>query len=123
MDDISISYEDAVELAEFIFYFLEKEFSTVFLTKNLIHSINIIKDGEKVTIEIPAEMYDMKKFFNSGVIVPTNKGSYANLLNENGSYWGNHKNYVDNAISKGISMWMQEKGYRGKIDKNGNKKG
>lgn len=57
-----------------------------------------------VEFDIRAPKYKLKKYLNKGIFEPI-AGSYAALLDEQGSPWGNHQGYVMSAITQGLSRW------------------
>ena len=104
-----------LELAKLIHRELVEEFSTIYLSGNLRDTIKVSYDGKSATVEIPAEMYDLKLFKEEGAIVYTGKGSYAEAVNKKGGFSGSHKNYVERAIELAIFTWMKSNGIKGRI--------
>lgn len=104
-----------LELAKLIHRELVEEFSTIYLSGNLRDTIKVSYDGKTATVEIPAEMYDLKLFKEEGAIVYTGKGSYAEAVNQKGGFSKSHKNYVERAIELAIFTWMKNNGIKGRI--------
>lgn len=57
-----------------------------------------------VDFDIRAPKYKLRKYLKKGVFEPI-AGSYAALLDEEGSPWGNHQGYVMQAVNNGLSRW------------------
>lgn len=87
---------------------LREDFIELHLTGNLMETIQINKTGTGFEIEIPAEIYDLKTWYEKGVIVYTGNGSYAQDVDVEGGFSGKHKNYVEDAIKEAISEWVKE---------------
>lgn len=104
-----------LELAKLIHRELVDEFSTVYLSGNLRDTIKVSYDGKSATVEIPAEMYDLKLFKKEGAIIYTGQGSYAEAVNKKGGFSKSHTNYVERAIELAIFTWMKNNGIKGKI--------
>ena len=104
-----------LELAKLIHRELVEEFSTIYLSGNLRDTIKVGYDGKTATVEIPAEMYDIKLFKDEGAIIYTGKGSYAEAVNKKGGFSKSHKNYVERAIELAIFTWMKQNGIKGRI--------
>lgn len=104
-----------LELAKLIHRELVDEFSTIYLSGNLRDTIKVSYDGKTATVEIPAEMYDLKLFKEEGAIIYTGQGSYAEAVNKKGGFSKSHTNYVERAIELAIFTWMKNNGIKGKI--------
>lgn len=102
MADINEMRETLVSL---IMAELSVEFQQYHLTFNLVNTIKVTRLEGKTYIEIPAPVYNMKKYIETGVIERRGHGSYANKLDERGSRWGHHKGYVDRCINNALSKW------------------
>ena len=109
-----INEEDLQELARIIVNNIKKEFELKHLSKNLVNTIKVTEIDGEVKIHIPAQTYDMLLYREKGVIKHTNKGSYANQLNETGSvlylgkytiYPHNHIGFVEKAINDALQTW------------------
>lgn len=72
-------------------------------TKNSIR-FKVNANGTKATIFIDPIAYDINKFMKKGIIV-NRAGGYALKLNNKGSFWGNHKHFIDNAIRNGVNYF------------------
>lgn len=104
-------------------------FKRVHLSGNLMDTITVRATPEGVDVEIPAEIYDMKKYQKEGVITYTGEGSYASQLDIEGSqFWSyskngkkvwkaprNHIGYVEEAIRSAIARWMADTGQKGSV--------
>lgn len=87
---------------------IRENFAIVHLSENLINTIKINRTTLGFEIEIPAEMYDIQKYMQQGVIVYTGEGSYAQQVNITGGFSKKHKNYIEDAIREGIEIWLKE---------------
>ena len=100
-----MAYNYTGYLADEIVMFIMKDFKDLHLSGNLMDTLTVEREGlNKVTIRIPAQVYDMYKYVKDKVIVYTNQGSYASKLNEEGSYIfkkyiGNHIRYFDSSLT------------------------
>ena len=106
-----VGHDELQKLADIIVAKINEEFEIKHLSRNLVNTIKIEMVEDKIDIIIPAETYDILKFKEKGVVIPTGKGSYASKLdeegsslmvsNKNGSYQikpGNHKGFLDKVI-------------------------
>lgn len=115
--------EKAKKLADLIKEEIQKEFQNIHLTKNLMDTINIYKSGDKWIVDIPAQKYDFKTYFETGAIVPYKLGgSYAEKVNEKGGFSKTHKNYVERCINKAIQRWKAYYQINVKVSENNVKK-
>lgn len=105
---IEVSPDMKKILAQLIIDNIKENFKVKHITLNLVNTIQIQfnEDGNFI-IDIPAEIYDLKLWNEKKAIVYTGTGSYANLVNKKGGFSGTHKNYVETAIDKAISQWLQ----------------
>lgn len=94
-------------LKSYIIEQLQYEFSEIFLSHNLIDTMEIKEINDGYIIEIPAEVYDIDIYKNKKVVVYTGEGSYADEVDISGGFSGKHKNYVDRAISKSMRKWKK----------------
>ena len=117
-DDLNI-------LATLIIQELQKEFSTKYLSKNLINTIRVEKSKGEIKIVIPAETYNLLLFQTKGVVVHTSHGSYASKLDKEGSSFmvypnnsrkgskrispRNHIGYIDRVINSAIRTFVKKK--------------
>lgn len=119
----NLAEDKARQLAVFIEEEIQKEFQNVHLTKNLMGTIRIFKLGDRWIIDIPAQRYDFKAYFEKGVIVPYSKGgSYAEQVNTKGGFSGTHKNFVYRCINKAIDRWKSYYKIQAKVSENNVKK-
>lgn len=124
---------DLKRLAEIILGKINEGFEEKHLTGNLMDTMEIVKTNDGYRIEIPAETYEMFYWFYYKAIVPNGKGSYASKLDKEGSAFmtydpvtgnpieyvkpGNHKGYVEKAISEGLEKWMAEMSSKYKFER------
>lgn len=101
-----VSANEARTLLLFIKEEIEKNFRYAHLSENLINTIEIKLTETGFELIIPASMYDLDKFINSGVVVYTGEGSYAEAVNISGGFSGTHKGYVETAVNTAISRWI-----------------
>ena len=85
---------------------LSSEFSKKELTGNLRMSIKPIVTENSVSIEIAAPRYSKKILKEKGILQFTGKGSYASQVDQYGSWYGNHKDYIDRCVDLAIKKWM-----------------
>ena len=103
------SYMAKFLLATAITRELEDEFSEIYLTHNLVDTIEVRTIGEDIEIEIPAVMYDVAFWKKKGVLVYNQlKASYASEVDETGGFSHRHTNFIERAIDKAISQWISE---------------
>ena len=96
------------KLADFIVQNIYDNFSIKYISKNLVDTINIsYNESGDFVIDIPAKIYDLALWQNKHVIVYTGQGSYANLVNKTGGFSRTHRDYIEIAIDKGISAWLE----------------
>lgn len=115
-----VSDEDLMTLAKLIVENIKKDFESKRLSGNLVNTIVLEKTQDGVTIVIPAEKYNMPLYIRKGVVVHSGTGSYASILNEEGSVIrlpgygrgrpkekkvGNHIGYIEKAIKDAIETW------------------
>ena len=117
-----VSYDELQELAEILVQKIEEEFENKHLSRNLMNTIQIIAEPEKINVVIPAQTYNMLKFQQQGVVIHNGRGSYASKLDKTGSEFfiypkgtrkgsfkikpHNHIGYVDKVIEAAISEWI-----------------
>lgn len=118
---MKISEEDLMLFKDLIIEEIKADFEEKHLSLNLVNTIYWQKTEEGYNIVIPAEIYNMYKFFKSGVVVPMGKGSYASHLDTIGSEFmvypkkgkrflktpHNHIGYIDRAIQRATETWFQ----------------
>lgn len=107
-----ISQKQLLDLANKIKKYIKQDFEETHLSGNLMENINVTLTSKGISIEIPAEMYDIKKFLREGVIVYTGEGSYAEQVDEVGGFSRKHKNYVEIAIRKALREWLTENNFK-----------
>lgn len=78
---------------------IAKDFSKVYLTHNLVDTMNVELKDDGAVVHIPAVRYDFKEWNKNKAVVPHQEwGSYAEQVNVSGGFSGYHKNYIDLAI-------------------------
>lgn len=123
---MELTHQDLEELTWIILEKLKEEFQTKYMSKNLVNTVEVKNQDDKIEIIIPAKVYNMLKFQKEGVVIHTGKGSYASKLDKEGSEFyaypqgtkkgskrvkpGNHKDYVDRVIEKAVNEWMAKQG-------------
>lgn len=98
-------------LAEIIKQELEKEFEHYKLSGQMQDSISIKKTKDGVSVILDAQKYEISTFIRTGRII-NKPGSYALELNEKGSPFKHHKNFVDKRINSAIDRWCKENNIR-----------
>ena len=109
-----ISRADLLQLVQLIKEYIEKEFEYIHVTHNLVDTIQITPSENGFYLDIPAEMYDLREWYEKGLIIYTGEGSYAQAVNELGGFSRTHTGYVEYCIKLAIQEWMKQKGYRAK---------
>lgn len=118
---MTITQQHLEKLAKIIVDELKLEFST-HLSGNLINTISVVSLDGVVQIKIPAQVYDLEKYFDKKVIVHTGKGSYASSLDTKGSEFmvydkkgqgylkkpHNHKGFVNKIVDDSIQKWLKQ---------------
>ena len=102
------------KLAEKIKEKIRNDFKEVHLSQNLMNTISISSTPTGFLIDIPAEIYDLAKYYKEGVIVYTGAGSYAEDVDINGGFSGKHKDYIERAILESVNEWLAENELRSK---------
>lgn len=110
--------DDRIELAKCIEEAFREEFELVHLSKNLIDTMKIEVTDTGVVVDIPAMKYNMKKFRETGIIKYYYRGSYAEQINKTGGISGQHTDYVERCIQRGIDLWLAQKGVSGRVSIN-----
>lgn len=105
------------KLAEKIKEKIRNDFKDVHLSQNLMNTISISSTPTGFLIDIPAEIYDLAKYYKEGVIIYTGAGSYAEDVDINGGFSGKHKDYIERAILESVSEWVAENELRSKVVK------
>lgn len=105
------------KLAEKIKEKIRNDFKEVHLSQNLMNTISISSTPTGFLIDIPAEIYDLAKYYKEGVIIYTGAGSYAEDVDINGGFSGKHKDYIERAILESVSEWIAENELRSKVVK------
>ena len=115
-----ISDEKLVALSLLIVKELKKEFTEHKLSGNLLNTISVTREGEKIQVIIPAKTYNMLRYQTTGVLVHTGNRSYASKLDDVGSEFNvynrdgrylyrakphNHVGYIERCIRKAIEEW------------------
>lgn len=122
-------------LTNLIYDEIQSDFKDKHLTKNLMQTMFIEERDGKFEIHIPAEIYNMYKYFKEGVIEYTGEGSYASQLDDEGSafmlyYKGkkggwhrkfkeprNHIGFVENAIQRAVKKYSEVNGWQTRVEK------
>ncbi len=104
-----ISTLDLQNLANKIVEKIKEDFEVYHISKNLINTIKITQTSRGIDIDIPAEIYDLQRWYKDRVIVYNGNGSYAQEVDERGGFSGTHTNYVEDAIKSAIKEWISEK--------------
>lgn len=94
---------DNRELANMIAKNIRREFNNKKLLGRTQDSVQVF--GNKIIISPKA--YDMWLYVSKGVI-KDEIGSYSSELDLKGSQFGNHKDFITNAIDTGIREWKQK---------------
>lgn len=105
------------KLAEKIKQKIINDFKEVHLSQNLMNTISVSSTPTGFLIDIPAEIYDLAKYYKEGVIIYTGAGSYAEEVDINGGFSGKHKDYIERAILESVSEWVAENELRSKVVK------
>lgn len=105
---MKITENELLDLTNKINSKLKDNFAKIHLSRNLIDTIEIRRTNYGYEIEIPAEIYDIRRYIDEGIVVYTGEGSYANEVNKTGGFSKFHKNYVEKAIFEGIAEWINE---------------
>lgn len=96
------------DLAELIKEHIISGFEDKHLSRNLMNTIQVRKTDNGFEVDIPAEMYDLKKWNKEKVVVYTGQGSYAQRVDVTGGFSRKHKAYVEYAIEESITKWIQK---------------
>ena len=102
------------KLAEKIKQKIINDFKEVHLSQNLMNTISVSSTPTGFLVDIPAEIYDLAKYYKEGVIIYTGAGSYAEDVDINGGFSGKHKDYIERAILESVSEWLAENELRSK---------
>ena len=102
------------KLAEKIKQKIINDFKEVHLSQNLMNTISVSSTPNGFLVDIPAEIYDLAKYYKEGVIIYTGAGSYAEDVDINGGFSGKHKDYIERAILESVSEWLAENELRSK---------
>ena len=105
------------KLAEKIKEKIRNDFKEVHLSQNLMNTISVSSTPTGFLIDIPAEIYDLAKYYKEGVIIYTGAGSYAEDVDINGGFSGKHKDYIERAILESVREWIAENELRSKVVK------
>ena len=109
---MTISSNDLLLLAEKIKKNIKEEFAVVHLSQNLINTIEVRRTTFGFEVEIPAEIYDLAKWYKEKVIVYTGGGSYAQQVDVEGGFSKMHEGFVEDCIKKALKEWILEKKYK-----------
>lgn len=122
-----ISQEDLNDLGLLILRKIYEEFDVKHLSGNLMNTLQIIAEKDSVKIVIPALKYNMSLYQREGVVVPNGRGSYASILDSQGSEFyiypdygrkgsylikpHNHIGYIEKVITEALREWMNGHNY------------
>lgn len=128
---MKVTNEELADLANIIVEKLRQEFSLKKLSGNLLKTIQVLNEGDKIQVIIPARTYNMLQYQKNKVIIHTSHGSYASKLDETGSEFfiypgnsrkgsfkihpGNHVGYVNNVVNQAVSEWLGKKSQKYKM--------
>lgn len=111
-----ISQELKQALAEKIIFYIKQEFAQIYFSHSLADTVKIdVDDDGKVTVEIPAPVYDIDLYKKKKQLVYKGTGSYAEEVNVKGGFSGKHVGYAERAVSRAISDWMKENNLEGRL--------
>lgn len=121
MDAAAINKDLSKLFAELLVKNIKDEFKLQHVSMQLADTIVVYETDKGYNVEIPADKYDIWKFLYEGVIVPTNKGSYANTVDIYNNlkvprpHQNSHKNYVSRCIEKTLKEFPTavKNSYRG----------
>lgn len=91
------------------------DFEKVHLSTNLMSTIEIRVVGNNVEIEIPADIYDVEKYLNEGVLIYTGEGSYASDVDTYGGFSGKHKDFLVRSAEQGTKQFYKERNTEVKV--------
>jgi len=92
---------------------IKNEFNIYHVSGNLADTIVVYETETGYNVEIPADKYDVWRFLYEGVIIPTNKGSYANTVDIYKNlklpkpHENKHKNYISRCIEETLRVFPQ----------------
>ena len=123
---MAISQRSLELLAQILVKNIQEEFEIKHMSGNLVNTIELIAEKDSVKIIIPAQTYNMLLYQTKGVVVHTNRGSYASKLDTQGSEFyiypygtrkgsfkvspHNHVGFVEQVIEKSLSEWASQRG-------------
>ena len=108
---------EKLKLANIIVENIKKEFEKVHLSGNLMETIFVNVIGNNVEIEIPANIYDLEKYLNEGVVIFTGEGSYASDVDIYGGISGKHKGFFERCANQGVETYFKSQGKEVKVSK------
>ena len=97
---------DLEMLASIITEKIAEEFQIKHLSRNLMATVQFQAEKDKIEVIIPARLYDLAEYRSKGVVVYKSDGSYASRLDNEGSFAGNHKDFVERIINQSITEWL-----------------
>lgn len=90
-----------------------KEFSVIFLSKQLYNSIRVFVDEDgRYHVAIPAQVYDIDFYRKRGIIKHIGTEGYSLDVNITGGFSSRHKDYVAKCIERTIYRWAGENGIK-----------
>lgn len=115
MQDVTQEYELAQKLAYEIEKCIQEEFADKHLTGLLTKSIKVEKTFDGYDVVIDPIIYDIGLYLKKGIIIQKKAGSYSSELNDSGSPWKHHQNYIYNSISKAIDNVLKAENIEAKV--------
>ena len=112
---MAIDLQEKLQLANKIVEKIMQDFQLVHLSTNLMSTIEVRVVGNNVEIEIPANIYDVEKYLNEGVLIFTGEGSYASDVDTYGGFSGKHKDYLERSAREGAQEYFRIKGKEVKV--------
>ena len=122
-----ISSNDVLNFAVNVREFIEEDFAITYLSGNLRDTTKVYKvNNNSFVVHIPAKVYNINLYRKKGIIVygdnahktnyskdlksykPLHQGSYAEAVNTSGGFSKKHKNYVERALDKALSVLQSE---------------
>lgn len=110
MNDL-LMYKLALKIEEKI----KKDFATIHLSMNLVNTIKVEKNDSGYIVDIPAQVYDLTKWYAEKVIVYKGTGSYAQEVDMQGGFSKKHKDYIERAINESIIEWIKENNLKASV--------
>ena len=96
------------DLALMIQEHIKEGFREKHLSMNLMNTIQVRKTDNSFEVDIPADLYDLKKWNQDKVVVYTGQGSYAQRVYVTGGFSKKHKAYIEYAIMECVEKWVKK---------------